>query len=48
MVALGLFKKIKVHTAISKLHSESYCSYHLITAKCQILFSTSNTDNYVH
>lgn len=46
MAALELFKKIKVPT-ILKFHSESYCSY-LTKARCQILFCTCYTDNYVH
>lgn len=48
MASLMLFKKIKVHTAILNLHSESYYSYYFMTAKYEIAFCTWHTDNYVH
>lgn len=48
MASLTLFKKIKVHTAILNLHSESYYSYYFMTAKYEIALCTWHTDNYVH
>lgn len=48
MVSLVVFKKIKGHSAILNMHSESGYSYYFMTAKYEIAFCTWHTDNCVH